>query len=358
MSLAAPVSFAVTSGSLPPGTTLDSSGFFSGTPTTTGSYSFVITATGSDGQSTSRAYGITVAGIDQVVLAEAEIDEPYLEILTQTGMVGTVTWALTDGMLPAGITLDSDGVLEGTPTEDGEFPVEITITNGTDVCHRTFVLTVAAAQVQIYWTLEGPPNANVDSVSGQALFVNNFGSVLTSPPAKVGNGFQITGGFCNLSQATQALLYAGNGFTVAVWLNWVATGAVEGFQYSFCSAPIQNLTWTVNNTGNGTFDFVYNGASNITGPTVEPSAGAWHLVVFKYDPADGNLSMSVDGAAFVVLGNVPVVSVNPEPNPYLLLGNENVTYDEVGVYAFPFDAADLAYIWNLGNGRTFPLSFP
>lgn len=142
MSLAAPVTFSVIAGALPPGITLDQDGFISGSATTPGPYVFTVQATGSDGQSTTRAYAISVAGIDQVLLTPAQSNQPYFEQLTQTGMGGAVTWALTDGFLPDGITLSSAGLLEGEATEDGDFPIEITITNGTEVCHRDFVLTV------------------------------------------------------------------------------------------------------------------------------------------------------------------------------------------------------------------------
>lgn len=35
----------------------------------------------------------------------------------------------TESTLPAGITLSEDGLLEGTPTEDGTFPLEVTVTD-------------------------------------------------------------------------------------------------------------------------------------------------------------------------------------------------------------------------------------
>lgn len=55
-----PYTFAVTSGSLPPGLTLNSNGNLSGTPTTPGTYNFTVTATDNGGCTGSRAYTINV----------------------------------------------------------------------------------------------------------------------------------------------------------------------------------------------------------------------------------------------------------------------------------------------------------
>lgn len=55
------VSFAVASGSLPPGLTLASNGTLSGTPTTAGTYTFTVSATNSQGAVTSSSITIVVS---------------------------------------------------------------------------------------------------------------------------------------------------------------------------------------------------------------------------------------------------------------------------------------------------------
>jgi hypothetical protein len=55
-----PYAFAVTSGAVPPGLTLASGGALSGTPSTTGSFTFAVTATDSNGCTGSRSYTITI----------------------------------------------------------------------------------------------------------------------------------------------------------------------------------------------------------------------------------------------------------------------------------------------------------
>ena len=58
----APYSYAVTSGSLPPGMSLAADGTLSGTPSNTGDYTFTVTATDSDSCTGTRSYTLTVYG--------------------------------------------------------------------------------------------------------------------------------------------------------------------------------------------------------------------------------------------------------------------------------------------------------
>jgi hypothetical protein len=57
---AAPYSFAVTSGALPPGLTLSSAGSLSGASTTIGSFSFIVEATDANGSTGSQSYTIVI----------------------------------------------------------------------------------------------------------------------------------------------------------------------------------------------------------------------------------------------------------------------------------------------------------
>ena len=45
-----------------------------------------------------------------------EIGVPYEYQLTAAGATGTMTWAYLDGTVPAGLTVETDGLIDGTPT--------------------------------------------------------------------------------------------------------------------------------------------------------------------------------------------------------------------------------------------------
>jgi hypothetical protein len=127
--------FQVSSGALPPGLTLASDeGTARGTPTQSGSFSFYITVsytcgTGGKGPGifSDQQYTINVNGAVQRLvvttpsLPDAAIGQAYTSpALTASG--GTVSsWSLASGTLPAGLTLASNGVISGTPTQSGTF---------------------------------------------------------------------------------------------------------------------------------------------------------------------------------------------------------------------------------------------
>src|SRR6185295_1833071 len=122
------------SGTLPTGITLNTStGVLSGTPTQTGSFPITVTATDANGCTGSRivtlVIGCQTITVNPTTLPNGTAGSPYSQTFTQTSGIGVITWSVT-GTLPAGITLNtSTGVLSGTPTQTGSFPITITATD-------------------------------------------------------------------------------------------------------------------------------------------------------------------------------------------------------------------------------------
>jgi methionine-rich copper-binding protein CopC len=140
------VTFAVTSGTLPAGMTLTSGGLLSGTPTATGTFSFTVTATDANGCSGAVSVTLQVLcptiTVTPTTLTNATVGSAYAPVtFAQTGGVGTTTFSVTGGALPAGMTLSSAGVLSGTPTAAGtaSFTVTATDANG---CTGTVTVTL------------------------------------------------------------------------------------------------------------------------------------------------------------------------------------------------------------------------
>lgn len=123
-------SFAVTSGSFPPGLNLSTDeGIASGTPTQAGSYTFFITVSYSCGlkSPSDQQYTINVNGqVQRLVVAtpslpDANINQAYTAPALAAANGTVSSWTLASGTLPPGLTLATNGLISGTPTASGLF---------------------------------------------------------------------------------------------------------------------------------------------------------------------------------------------------------------------------------------------
>lgn len=62
-------------------------------------------------------------------LPNMKVGEPYQVWLEKAGGVDPVTFAVSAGALPAGLTLEPTGNLHGTPTTEGPYSFEVTVTD-------------------------------------------------------------------------------------------------------------------------------------------------------------------------------------------------------------------------------------
>ena len=149
---AAPHSFSILAGSLPPGLTLDPGGAITGIPTAAGSFTFTVRATDANGCPGSRVYTIVInpAGCPTISLSPqtlpgANVGEPYTPVvISATGGTPPHTFAVTAGTIAPGLTVSAAGVLSGTPTEVGSFTFTVTATDAAE-CRGSQIYTVLVA---------------------------------------------------------------------------------------------------------------------------------------------------------------------------------------------------------------------
>ena len=119
----------------------------SGTPDpgTGGTYNVTFTATNGVGANATQAFTLTVNQAPAITSANTATFVLNTAGTTfQVVMTGfpAPTVSVTSGVLPTGLTLSAAGVLSGTPTQSGSFPVTLTATNGT-LPNATQAFTVA-----------------------------------------------------------------------------------------------------------------------------------------------------------------------------------------------------------------------
>ncbi|MBB3226605.1 outer membrane autotransporter protein [Luteibacter sp. Sphag1AF] len=163
----APYHFAISSGALPSGVTLNlTTGVLSGTPTMSGTFPFSITVTDSDSTSPNQSTGnftLAVAGPNIVVtpatLPSLVVGSPVSEQLNASGGIGASTYSVSSGATPAGITVSSSGLISGTPTTAGPYAFTVTAKDSLN-----FTGTVAYSGTVAF----APPVAVADTATTQA----------------------------------------------------------------------------------------------------------------------------------------------------------------------------------------------
>jgi hypothetical protein len=141
------------SGELPLGLTLGVGGTITGTPTTAGTYYFIVRVDSGD-QFDTQQYSIFVdsdSTADPLTIITTSLPNGvqgfwYGATLEATGGVWPRTWSLASGALPDGLSLDSGGVISGTPIATGSstFTVKVNDAASTSVTKQLTIDLVAA----------------------------------------------------------------------------------------------------------------------------------------------------------------------------------------------------------------------
>jgi hypothetical protein len=171
-------SWSVISGSLPTGITMAAgSGVISGTPTESGTFPFtaMVTDGSSPVQSKSVGLSITIASNQLTIatssLAAASEGIAYSQTLRATGGTPVYSWSITNGSLPAGLSLAAgSGLISGTPTTNGTFTFTVTVSDsGSPIQSHSTAMSITVAAPSLTIASSTLPSATDGTAYSQTL---------------------------------------------------------------------------------------------------------------------------------------------------------------------------------------------
>lgn len=311
-----PFTWAISSGSLPPGISLDSNtGTISGTPSTEGTYNFTISVSEGGGQSATRSYVLLVTqtssslDIATSALSSGALNDSYDQTLFVSGGQGPYAWSITSGRLPQGLSLDSStGIISGTPSvvETQTFDVKVSDSNGSaDTQELSITVNKVASTLAI-------TNAEIPKATLNLVYETNCPCGTICPSTTL----QASG---NTSQTLTWAIATGTTPT-----GTSTTSLPTGMTFNTSTGAITGTPTTAGEIGTYSYTFQVTDSDGNSGSRVlsldlvrsqifdftPKSAGHGHAVTLRMDAVDAVL-----GNNTVKFGNVTAtgVSVNNVP---------------------------------------------
>ncbi|MFL6214654.1 MAG: putative Ig domain-containing protein [Blastocatellia bacterium] len=151
-------------GQLPDGITLSDTGMLSGTPTAQGSSDFTVIVTDMVDRQAKKPFTITVGppppplAIRTESLPNATQGLIYTAHLEASGGLSPYTWSLDSGVLPDGLTMQSDGTISGRATTVGTvaFVVRVKDSVGTSSTKSLFIVVTQPPPPLVIQTVQLP----------------------------------------------------------------------------------------------------------------------------------------------------------------------------------------------------------
>ena len=285
----APYAWSVSSGALPAGLSLSRDGILSGTPTTSGGDTFSVTVTDSQHPASmaTASLSITINAALQLVttsLPDGTVGVFYSQTLSATGGVTPYTWAVSQGALPAGLTLNaSSGVISGTPTSAGTSTFTVQVSDA----ETPAVTATAALSIQVNL----PPQRNAALYTGATI-------VTLQGPGQLGLKIQSDGSLTPLPSSPETAI-AGASFAASPTLPLLfSQGPANKGLVSLSVNPDYSLATTASSQDSGGVLTVDPTGANLYAEGVIDSNQTPGITIY---PANGDLQ-SVGSIAVPNLG--------------------------------------------------------
>jgi hypothetical protein len=290
-------SFSKTSGTLPPGLSLSAAGSLSGTPTTAGSYTFSVTATGFGSCTGSRSYTVTInASCAAITLpslpATGKVGVNYSGNLAATTPSASYTFSVESGALPPGLTINNlFGQLGGKPTTPGTytFTLKATRSNGCTGT-REYSLAISSAQAALARVADYDGDGQSDLTlwsgsTGAWQIIRSRTQTATQQSWGAAGDLTLLGDYDGDGQSDLAVFRPGDG-------NWYIKRSSDG------SALVQAWGAAADVPVPGDYD----GDGQTDLAVFRPSEGNWYIL----KSSDGGYSVTAWGAGYAPYLDVPV----------------------------------------------------
>ncbi len=148
-----PYTYTIRAGALPTGLSLSSGGTLSGTVTAAaGSYSFTVQAKDVNSYTGSQSYTLTIysaLSVTTTTLPTTTEGVPYSQAITATGGSGGYTFTVSNGSLPAGLSLSGSNI-SGTPSAAGNYSFTVKVTDSAgNTATQSYTLTVISSDATL-----------------------------------------------------------------------------------------------------------------------------------------------------------------------------------------------------------------
>lgn len=206
-----PYIYSVVSGSLPAGLSLNATtGVLSGTPTATGDFAFAVQVTDSAGTVITREFsqfvGDPTISITPPSPNTATIGTAYSGSTVVSGGTAPYSYSLVTGSLPPGLSANASGVLSGTPSTSGVYPVTFQVTDANGISNQaTNTYTISSVVLNI--ADQAPPAGKVGySYTFTPLVTGGNNAAVTTPITT----YHYSGGIVTINTATPTGVVVGS----------------------------------------------------------------------------------------------------------------------------------------------------
>jgi hypothetical protein len=260
--------FAVVSGFVPTGTTLSDGGVLSGTPTALATYTFTVRATSATSAIiyADRTFTQTTVPLPVWVTAGgAYADVPQGAAITSVQLTATnaLTFSVSSGSLPTGLSLSGAGLLSGTPTVSGSYSWTVRATGSATNATADRAFSMLVATVPTWTTAAALANTSASVAYSSTLSATNAlatgysvlsGSIPTgaslSSSGVLSGTPSATGSFSFTVRAmstTSSIIYADRTFTQTVVPLPVWSTPAAGALTDFAASAAYSIQFTATN---------------------------------------------------------------------------------------------------------------